>query len=122
MNKENKITEKADEYSPAEIDISVVYGEDENVYRDEPIPKRQGENTEELEEQLDEALDTIDDMVNTISEIIIDIGSSNSDFVCTACLKTAEELYRLIKRYAREEDAASVLEQYTYMTGRSLDE
>ncbi len=117
MNKEKINAEKTDEYEPVEIEVSIVYGEDENVYRDEPIPKRQGENTEEFEEQLDEALNTIDDMVNTISEIIIDIGRSNSDFV-----KAVEELYRLIKQYAREEDAASVLEQYTYMTGRSLDE
>ncbi len=80
------------------------------------------EKTEELEEQLSEALDTIDDMVNTISEIIIDIGSSNRDFICTACFKAAKELYRLLKNYAREEDAASVSEQYAYITGRDIDE
>lgn len=73
-------------------------------------------------EELEEALDTIDDMVNRISEIIINIAANNTDFICTCCLKAAEDLYQIMKEYAREEDSAATLEQFTAITGRYLDE
>jgi hypothetical protein len=77
---------------------------------------------EELQEQLSEAIETIDNMVGAIGDAIIGIAYDNTDFICTRCLKTAEELYDLMKLYARGKDCKSIREQYQYITGRDLDE
>lgn len=77
---------------------------------------------EKTQEELEEALDTIDDMINRIGKIIIDIAVNNDDFICTGCLRTAEKLYLIMKKYAREEDSAATLERFKKITGRDLYE
>ena len=77
---------------------------------------------EAIDKDLWEALDTIDDMVNRIGKIIIDIAVNNDDFICTGCLRTAEKLYLIMKKYAREEDSADTLERFKKITGRDLYE
>lgn len=62
-----------------------------------------GEDLDLIKAELDEALNTIDDMVDVIGKAIINIAYANEDFVCTQCLDTAAKLYRLMKKYAREE-------------------
>lgn len=52
----------------------------------------------------------------------IEIASDNKEFVCTACLRTAKELYQIFKSIARDEDCGSICEQYAYITGSDLDE
>lgn len=76
----------------------------------------------EENEELQDSLDQIDEMVDGIGEIIIEIANANQDFICTACLRTASELYQMMKNYAREEDCDSIKEQFTYITGRNIDE
>ena len=68
-----------------------------------------------------EALDTIDDMVDTIAKGIINIAHQNDDFVCTCCLGTARRLFRLLKKYAREEDTERIREDWKDITGRDID-
>ena len=68
-----------------------------------------------------EALDAIDDMVDTIAKGIINIAHQNDDFVCTCCLGTARRLFRLLKKYAREEDAERIREDWKDITGRDID-
>lgn len=77
---------------------------------------------ERTTEELEEALHTIDDMIDRIGTIIIDIAANNDDFICSCCLKMAEDLYQIIKEYAREEDCADTLEQFAVITGRNLDD
>lgn len=69
----------------------------------------------------DEALDTIDDMVDTIAKGIINIAHQNDDFVCTCCLGTARRLFRILKKYAREEDTERIREDWKDITGRDID-
>ncbi len=76
---------------------------------------------EELEE-LVEVLDSIDDMVDRIEKLIISIAHSNDDFICTECLHTAHELYGIIRKYAREEDADRIYEEFKEITGRYIDD
>ncbi len=71
--------------------------------------------------EFEEALSTIDDMVDTIAKIIISIAQSNDDFICTECLNTANKLYRLLRKYAREEDAERVRNEFREITGRDID-
>lgn len=73
-------------------------------------------------EELQDALDQIDEMVDGIGKIVIGIAHDNSDFICTTCLRTASELYQIMEKYAREEDCDSIKEQFTYITGRNIDE
>lgn len=76
----------------------------------------------EENEELQDALDQVDEMVDGIGEIIIEIANANQDFICTTCLRTASELYQIMTNYAREEDCDSIKEQFTYITGRNIDE
>lgn len=76
----------------------------------------------EENEELQDALDQVDEMVDGIGEIIIEIANANQDFICTTCLRTASELYQIMENYAREEDCDSIKEQFTYITGRNIDE
>lgn len=71
---------------------------------------------------LEEALSAVDGLVDTIGQMIIDIAYDNKDFICTQCLKTTKELYQLMTLSAREEDCASIAEQYKEITGRDIDE
>lgn len=64
----------------------------------------------------------IDDMINTIGREIDKISIDNDDFVCSRCIDTARALYRLMHRYAREEDAQSILERFERRTGINLAE
>ncbi|MBQ8569363.1 MAG: hypothetical protein IJ446_09115 [Oscillospiraceae bacterium] len=75
-----------------------------------------------LEIELEEALSAVDGLVDTIAQMIIDIAYSNKYFICTQCIKTAKELYQLMKLYAREDYCASVAAQYEEITGRDIDE
>lgn len=77
--------------------------------------ERTADELEDLQEQMD-------NVVNSLGEIIIEIASDNSEFVCSACIRTAKELYQLFENYAREEDCDSIKEQYSYITGRNLDD
>lgn len=77
--------------------------------------ERTAEEFEELQEQMD-------DVVDSLGKIIIEIASDNKEFVCTACLRTAKELYQIFKNIAREEDCGSICEQYAYITGSDLDD
>lgn len=69
-----------------------------------------------------EALDTIDDMVDTIGKQIIKIAYDNRDFVCTRCLSTVYALYRLMEKYAREEDTADIRDKWKEITGADIKE
>lgn len=73
-------------------------------------------------EELEELKEQMDDVVDSLGRIIIEIASDNKEFVCTACLRTAKELYQIFKNNAREEDCGSICEQYACLTGSDLDE
>ena len=77
---------------------------------------------ERTADELEELQDQMDDVVDELGKIIIEIASDNSEFVCSACIRTAKELYQLFENYAREEDCDSIREQYSYITGRNLDD
>lgn len=77
--------------------------------------ERTAEELEELQEQMD-------DVVDSLGRIIIEIASDNSEFACSACIRTAKELYQIFKSIAREEDCGSICEQYAYITGSDLDD
>lgn len=81
-----------------------------------------GEDLDLIEAELDEALNTIDDMVDVIGRQIIAIAYENKDFICTQCLDTAAKLYKLLKNYAREEDAVKTAAHFAYVTGRDIEE
>lgn len=78
--------------------------------------------TERLAEELEDLQEQMDDVVNSLGEIIIEIASDNSEFVCSACIRTAKELYQIFKNIAREEDCGSICEQYSFLTGSDLDD
>ena len=75
----------------------------------------------EESKELLEALESIDDMVDRIGKLIISIALSNDDFICTECLHTAHELYEIIRKYAREDDADRIREEFEEITGRNID-
>lgn len=77
---------------------------------------------EPLLNEYEAALSTIDDMVDTIAKIITGIARSNDDFICTECLNTANKLYQLMRKYAREEDAERIYEEFREITGRNIDD
>lgn len=77
---------------------------------------------EALLNEYETALSTIDDMVDTIAKIITGIARSNDDFICTECLNTANKLYGLMRKYAREEDAERVRDEFKEITGRDIDD
>lgn len=68
--------------------------------------------SERISEELENLQEQMDDVVNSLGEIIIEIASDNSEFVCSACIRTAKELYQIFKSIAREEDCGSICEQY----------
>lgn len=70
--------------------------------------------------ELTEALETIDDMVDIIGKLIISIAYSNDDFICTECLRTAYKLYQIMRKYAREDDANRIYEEFKKITGRDI--
>lgn len=74
----------------------------------------------ENSKELTEALEAIDDMADTIGKLIISIAHSNDDFVCTECLYVAGKLYQLMRKYAREDDADRVREEFKEITGRNI--
>lgn len=78
--------------------------------------------SERTAEELEELQDQMDDAVDSLGRIIIEIASDNSDFVCSACLRTAKELYQILKSIAREEDCESICEQYAKITGRDIND
>ena len=78
--------------------------------------------SERISEELEELQEQMDDVVNSLGEIIIEIASDNSEFVCSACLRTAKELYQIFKNIARDEDCTDVVEQYAYLTGNNLED
>ncbi len=75
---------------------------------------------ESLLNEYETARSTIDDMVDTIAKIIIGSARSNDDFICTECLNTAGKLYSLLHKYAREEDAERVRNEFREITGRDI--
>lgn len=80
------------------------------------------ENLEQNTSELEELREQIDDVVDDLGKIIIEIAEHNEDFICTACLDTARELYQIFKQLARDEDCESLCEKYLNITGRDLDE
>ena len=78
--------------------------------------------TERLAEELKELQDQMDDVVDELRKIIIEIAADNSEYVCSACIRTAKELYQIFKNNARAEDCGSICEQYAELTGSDLDE
>lgn len=77
---------------------------------------------ERISEELEESREEIDDIVNEIGEVIMSIAADNDDFICTACIRTARDLWKLLEAHAREEDAEDILEQFAHKTGISLNE
>lgn len=69
-----------------------------------------------------EALETIDDMVDVVGKLIISIALNNDEFICTECLYVANKLYQLLRKYAREEDADRIREEFKKITGRSIND
>ena len=78
--------------------------------------------SERTAEELEELQEQMDDVVDSLGRIIIEIASDNSEFVCSACIRTAKELYQIFKSIAREEDCGSICEQYAHITGSDLDD
>lgn len=76
----------------------------------------------EVVKERDTALNAIDDMVDTIAKGIINIAHQNDDFVCTCCLGTARRLFRLLKKYAREEDTEEIRCRWKEITGADIEE
>lgn len=76
----------------------------------------------EESKELTETLEAIDDIVDRIGKLIISIAYSNDDFICTECLHTAHELYGIMRKYAREEDADRIHEEFKEITGRYIDD
>lgn len=76
----------------------------------------------ENSKELNEALESIDDMVDTIGRLIICIANSNEEFVCTECLYVAKRLYQTMRKYAREEDADRIYEEFKEITGRDIND
>ena len=76
----------------------------------------------EESKELTEALGAIDDIVDRLGKLIISIAHSNDDFICTECLHTAHELYEIMRKYAREEDADRIYEEFKEITGRYIDD
>lgn len=74
----------------------------------------------ENSKELTEALESIDDMVDTMGKLIICIANSNEEFVCTECLYVAKRLYQLIRKYAHEEDADRIRDEFKEITGRDI--
>ena len=70
--------------------------------------------------ELTEALEAIDDMVDRVGKLIISIALSNADFICTECLYTANKLYQIMRKYAREDDADRIREEFKEITGRNI--
>lgn len=81
-----------------------------------------GEDLVLIEADLEEAQNAVDDMVDVIGKQIISIAYENKDFVCTQCLNTASALYKLMKKYAVEWDAAEIAEKFADITGRDIEE
>ena len=81
-----------------------------------------GELEKELKKERDTALNAIDDMVDVIAKQIYKIARDNRDFVCTRCLSTARELFGLMKKYAREEDAEDIRSEWKEITGADIEE
>lgn len=78
--------------------------------------------SKEESKELTEALEAIDNIVDRLGKIIISIAHSNDDFICTECLHTAHELYEIMRKYAREEDADRIYEEFKEITGRYIDD
>lgn len=76
----------------------------------------------EESKELSEALETIDDMVDRVGKLIISIALSNDDFICTECLYVAKKLYQIMRKYAREDDADRIYEEFKKITGRSIND
>ncbi len=76
----------------------------------------------EESKELTEALGAIDDIVDRLGKLIISIAHSNDDFICTECLHTVHELYVIMRKYAREEDADRIYEEFKEITGRYIDD
>lgn len=72
--------------------------------------------------ELTEALETIDDIVDRVGKLIMSIAHSNDEFICTECLRTANKLYQIMRKYAREDDADWIREEFKEITGRDIDE
>ena len=77
---------------------------------------------ENVTKERDEALDTIDDMVDVIGRQIIRIAYDNRDFICSRCLSTAYALFRLMEKYAREEDTTDIRDKWKEITGADIKE
>ena len=65
-----------------------------------------------VEKERDEALSSIDDMVDVIGKQIYRIARDNDDCICTRCISTSRVLFGLMKKYAREEDAADISREW----------
>ena len=91
------------------------------------LPSKEGPNKPaplkmEESKELTEALESIDDMVDIIAKLIVSIALSNEDFICTECLYTAKKLYQIMRKYAREEDADRIYEEFKEITGRDIND
>lgn len=78
--------------------------------------------SKEESKELTEALEAIDNIVDRLGKLIIGIAHSNDEFICTECLHTAHELYGIMRKYAREEDADRIYEEFKEITGRYIDD
>lgn len=76
----------------------------------------------EESKEFTEALEAIDDMVDVVGKLIISIAINNDEFICTECLYIAGKLHQLLRKYAREDDADRIREEFKEITGRDIDE
>ncbi len=74
------------------------------------------------EEEYESLQNQMDDVVDSIGKIIINIAEQNDDFICTGCLNTAHDLYRILVEAAREEDCNNIYKQFADITGRNIDD
>ena len=56
------------------------------------------------------------------SKKLLEALESIDDFICTECLHTANELYGIMQKYAREDDADRIREEFEEITGRYIDD
>ena len=57
-----------------------------------------------------------------IGEIIISIARANEDFICSQCLKTANNLFITLTKFASVEYCEAIKEQFKTITERDIEE
>jgi hypothetical protein len=61
-------------------------------------------------------------IIETIGTNIISIARDNEDFVCSRCLTTAHNLFKILEDTASEEYCNGIAEQWELITERNIKE